>query len=81
MDIAKIKTLYRDYYMLVPLVPPPHLILPVLNISKGFHHMQDNHGKDMYAMERVLMGIFEQNDIYGHDPIADEIPVAMTLRD
>ena len=61
--------------MYVPSVPPPHLILPVQNPPKGFHHMQDNHGKDVYAMERVLNGIFEQNDIYGHDPIADEIPV------
>ena len=26
-------------------------------------------------MERVLLGIFEQYDIYHHDRLADEIPV------
>mgnify|MGYP001792291373 CR=1 FL=1 len=61
----------------VPLVPPPHLNLPIVNPPEGFHHMLDNQGDDMYAVERVPMGRFqaEQNGMYEHDPLADEIPV------
>ena len=27
--------------------------------TSNFHHMQDNHGEDMYAIERVPMGRFD----------------------
>ena len=39
--------------------------------------MFDNQGDDMYAVDRVPMGRFqaEQNGMYEHDPLADEIPV------
>ena len=63
--------------MYVPVVPPPHLNLPMVNPPEWFHHMHDNHGDDIYAVERVPMGRFraEQNGIYDHDPHAEEIPI------
>ena len=63
--------------MYVPVVPPPHLNVPMVNPLEWFHHMHDNHGHDIYAVERVPMGRFRaaQNGIYDHDPHAEEIPI------
>ena len=68
--------------MHVSVVPSIHLNLPVLHPPEGFHHMQDNHGDDMYAIELVPMGRFEaeQNVIYEDDPLAERMPSSQSWK-